>query len=102
MINVSVLVLCPVRGGVDKCLVICFGNIISKKECEKNQGQSLFHAIVQNIGFDLKEQHFRAARYWEPAMEGEKSRISALWNIGRRKHKRLVTVVAFRDGNWRT
>lgn len=30
---------------------------------EKNQGQSLFHAIGQNINFDLKEQHFHVARY---------------------------------------
>lgn len=63
MINVSVLVLCPVRGGVDKCLVICFGNMVSQEGCEKNQGQSLFHAIAQNISFDLNEQHFHAARY---------------------------------------
>lgn len=66
----SVLTLCPVSSGVDKRLVICFGNNISKK-CGKNQGQSLFHAIAQNIGFDLKEQCFHAARYWSLLWKGK-------------------------------
>lgn len=63
LINESVLVLCPVRSGLDKCLVICFGYMVSKEGCENEQGQSLFLATAYNISFHLKEQHFHAARY---------------------------------------
>lgn len=69
VINMFMLVLCSVRSGLDKCLVIYLGNMVSKEGCEKKLGQSLFHATSQSISFCLKEQHFHAARYWEHARE---------------------------------
>lgn len=41
MTNMFMLVLCPVRTGLYKCLVIYFGNMGSKEECEKEQEKSL-------------------------------------------------------------
>lgn len=49
MINASVLVLCPIRSSLDKCLMIFSGNMVSKEGCEKERGRSLFHATAQNI-----------------------------------------------------
>ena len=58
LINASVLVLCPVRSGLDKCLVICFGYMVSKEGCEKSKGSHCSLLLLIALVFTSKSSIF--------------------------------------------